>query len=171
MNKYTTSSNRNPVKSALNKIQSSKQLPFTDILKAEHIREKVKGVEYRERVFTPELTTYAFLAQVTDADKSCQMAVNKVIAHKIRNNDPVPSANTAAYCEARARLPEKLLSDLSKECAVSADNQGETAWLWRERSVKLVDGATLSMPDTPANQAVWPQSSAQKKAWDFRYCA
>ena len=31
------------------------------------------------------------------------------------------------------------------------------AWHWRGRPVRLVDGTTLVMPDTPANQAAYPQ--------------
>jgi len=34
-------------------------------------------------------------------------------------------------------------------------------WLWRGRTVKLVDGTGLSMPDTPENQALYPQPGAQ----------
>src|SRR6266436_6676867 len=35
------------------------------------------------------------------------------------------------------------------------------------RRVKIIDGTSVSMPDTPANQAVWPQSSAQKPGCGF----
>jgi hypothetical protein len=41
------------------------------------------------------------------------------------------------------------------------------AWLWRGRSVKLLDGTTVSMPDTQANQAVYPQSGVQKPGLGF----
>ena len=34
--------------------------------------------------------------------------------------------------------------------------------LWLGRRVKMIDGTGLSMPDTAANQKVWPQPSTQK---------
>ena len=40
-------------------------------------------------------------------------------------------------------------------------------WLWRGREVKLVDGATVSMPDTEANQASFPQNRSQKAGLGF----
>jgi hypothetical protein len=40
-------------------------------------------------------------------------------------------------------------------------------WLWRGRAVKLVDGTGISMPDTPENQAVYPQSSTQGPGLGF----
>lgn len=40
-------------------------------------------------------------------------------------------------------------------------------WKWRSRSVKLMDGTTLSMPDTSDNQARYPQSGGQKTSLGF----
>jgi hypothetical protein len=39
--------------------------------------------------------------------------------------------------------------------------------LWRGLRVGVVDGTTVSMPDTAANQKVWPQSSGQKPGCGF----
>jgi hypothetical protein len=41
------------------------------------------------------------------------------------------------------------------------------AWLWRGRHVKLVDGTTISMPDTPQNQESFPQPSSQVPGLGF----
>ncbi|MBK9785909.1 MAG: hypothetical protein IPP59_17930 [Betaproteobacteria bacterium] len=38
---------------------------------------------------------------------------------------------------------------------------------WRGRHVKLFDGTTVSMPDTPENQRAFPQSSEQKPGLGF----
>src|SRR5204863_381671 len=40
-------------------------------------------------------------------------------------------------------------------------------WLWRGRTVKLVDGTGLSMPDTQENQARYPQPSTQAPGVGF----
>src|SRR5204863_4744799 len=45
--------------------------------------------------------------------------------------------------------------------AASAD------WRWHGRRVKLVDGTTVTMPDTPENQAAYPQQSAQQPGLGF----
>ena len=39
--------------------------------------------------------------------------------------------------------------------------------LWNGRHVKLVDGTTVSMPDTEANQEAYPQQAAQKEGLGF----
>jgi hypothetical protein len=44
------------------------------------------------------------------------------------------------------------------------------AWHWRGHAVRLVDGTTLGMPDTPANQAAYPQPRSQKPGLGFPLC-
>jgi hypothetical protein len=39
--------------------------------------------------------------------------------------------------------------------------------LWHGRRVKVVDGTTLSMPDTPANQRAYPQPTVQEPGLGF----
>jgi len=46
---------------------------------------------------------------------------------------------------------------------MSVDEQ----WLWHGRHVYLVDGTTVSMPDTPENQGAYPQSRTQQKGLGF----
>lgn len=41
------------------------------------------------------------------------------------------------------------------------------AWRWRGRHVKLFDGTTVSMPDTPENQEAFPQNAEQKPGLGF----
>ena len=48
---------------------------------------------------------------------------------------------------------------------MEANGPSESRWLSRE--VKIVDGTCLSMPDTPENQAAYPQPSNQKKGCGF----
>ena len=40
-------------------------------------------------------------------------------------------------------------------------------WKWNGRSVFIVDGSSVSMPDTPENQAVYPQPPNQKPGLGF----
>ena len=48
--------------------------------------------------------------------------------------------------------------------------QSPTDWHWRGRPVRLVDGTTVPMPDTPANQAMYPQSCTQQPGLGFPLC-
>jgi hypothetical protein len=41
------------------------------------------------------------------------------------------------------------------------------AWLWCGRRVKVVDGSTVSMPDTRANQTEYPQNPTQRPGLGF----
>ena len=78
------------------------------------------------------------------------------------------SANTSAYCQARRRLPSGVLETLAKKVGQEVHEQVPDTCKWRGRSIKLVDGTSASMPDTAANQAVYPQSVTQKKVPDFQ---
>jgi putative transposase len=42
-----------------------------------------------------------------------------------------------------------------------------STWLWKNRHVHLVDGTTVSMPDTAANQAAYPQPATQQPGLGF----
>ena len=127
----------------------------------------------RRRHYSPEITFWTFLAQVFCTGASCQEAVTRGVARGAGCGQ-TPSVNTAAYCKARKRLPQQaldeLLQDLNKKtAAMTPDTQ-----LWCGRKVKSVDGSSVSMPDTPQNQARYPQHSTQKPGCGFpimRLCA
>ena len=44
------------------------------------------------------------------------------------------------------------------------------AWHWRGRPVRLVDGATVALPDTADNQDVYPQPRSQQSGLGFPLC-
>ncbi len=44
------------------------------------------------------------------------------------------------------------------------------AWHWQGRRVRLVDGTTMTMPDTAANQMQFPQQGRQKAGLVFLIC-
>ncbi len=43
-------------------------------------------------------------------------------------------------------------------------------WRWRAKRVRLVDGTTVTLPDTPANQATYAQQSNEKPGLGFPIC-
>jgi hypothetical protein len=72
----------------------------------------------------------------------------------------------SAYCQARRRLPLKLLEKLVDRFAGKLGGPVEVP-LWRGHRVLLVDGSGFSMPDTPELQAYFGQSSNQKPGCGF----
>lgn len=159
------------INTTLETLRASCELPFKDVLSTDAINKHIENIDYRERVFTPDVTIFGFLSQVISEAKSCQAAVGQVIAHFVSNGQVPPSSNTAAYSGARSRLPEETLSGLARESAEQLENEAPSTWLWRGKHVKLIDGAVVSMPDTAENQAAYPQPSTQKKALVFPWHA
>jgi len=155
-------------KEVITNLKSNDKLPFSQILRKDDIDPKLQdAVIYRERIFTPHVTLLAFLSQVMDDDQSQQAAVSRVVAEFIARGEEPPSANTAAYSQARSKLSESLLSSLVRDSATQLEAEIPAEWLWNGRKVKLVDGSTVSMPDTPANQAAYPQAKTQNPGIGF----
>ena len=77
------------------------------------------------------------------------------------------NAKTDPYCKARERLPEKLLADLARDQGAQLHRDVPPGGLLGGRPIKIVDGTTLSMPDTPENQKAYPQQRGQKPGLGF----
>ncbi len=122
---------------------------------------------YRERIYGPFATLVLFVEQVLGSDHSCQDAVARGLSARVALGESPCSLNTGPYCRARTRLPLSLLTRLAREVGKRLCAGQPTAWRWRGREVKLIDGTTVSMPDTPANQARFPQSRQQKSGLGF----
>jgi hypothetical protein len=148
---------------------SDQGLPFADVLTQASILEVLDehGVEYRDRVFGPVTTLWGFLSQVKSEDHSCRDAVARVIAHRAASGLAVCSPNTASYCNARARLPTGVLRALARRTAEELQDGLPEGWKWNGRNVFIADGSHVSMPDTPQNQASYPQPEAQRPGIGF----
>ncbi len=151
------------------KFTNSLGLPFRELLPESSIQAALDAekIRYRRRLFDPFVTLWAFLSQVLDSDKSCSNAVSRVIAELAGENAQIPSGDTSAYCQARQRLPEKLLQRLFTHVAQGIEKQVSSDHLWCGRHVKVIDGSTVSMPDTSMNQKAYPQSSSQAPGCGF----
>jgi hypothetical protein len=121
----------------------------------------------RERIFSPLVTFWLFLSQVLSENGSCRESVRKVLAWLLIQEGKTASPGTSAYCQARQRLPESLLEEI---CGLGVRHlEGKTgpADRWWGRTVKVVDGSSVSMPDTPENQKLYPQPKTQKPGCGF----
>jgi hypothetical protein len=134
-------------------------LPFAHHLPEEKIHQAVRasGVSFRQRLFSPAVTLWTFLSQVFDPDHSCRQAVARFLAFRVAQGLRPCSADTGAYCKARQRLPEQAVHDLVRDTGKQLLEQGQPAWRWKGRHVKIVDGTGLSAPDTKANQKEYPK--------------
>ncbi len=133
-------------------------LPFAEHLPESRVRALCQCLNhvFRDRIFTPAVTLWTFLSQVLDPDHSCRQAVARLLAYRTACGLKPCSPDTSAYCKARERLPEQLLQELTRSTGRQPLEQG--LWLWKGRSVKVVDGTGLSMPDTPDNNKAFPKS-------------
>ena len=130
-------------------------LPFADVLTEANILDVLNdhGVTYRDRVFNPVTTIWGFLSQVLSDDHSCRDAVSRIIAHRAASGIRVCSPNTASYCNARSRIQTGVLRTLARRTAQELQSSAAEEWKWNGRSVFIADGSSVSMPDTPENQA------------------
>jgi hypothetical protein len=144
-------------------------LPFADILTEASIRDVLNehGVQFRDRVFSPITTIWGFLGQVLSEDHSCRDAVSRIIAHRAANGHEVCSPNTASYCNARSRIHTDVLRTLATRTAEELQASAADQWKWNGRSVFIVDGSHVSMPDTLKNQQKYPQPPTQAKGLGF----
>jgi putative transposase len=121
------------------------------------------------RTYTTAIVLWAFMSQVLRDGKeaSCQSAVARISSYLGRSSRDDVDPDTRDYCRARAKLPEAALHELTTTVANEAERLVEPQHLWKGRHAKLIDGSTFMMPDTPNNQAVYPQNPAQKPGLGF----
>jgi len=123
--------------------------------------------EHRERLYPPTATLAMFLSQALNPDASCQKVVNDAAVQRTGDGFSASSVRTGGYCRARQRLPVEMISSVAKRAGELMTSRLPTAWHWKNRVVKLVDGTTVSMPDTAANQSSYPQNDNQKPSLGF----
>ena len=122
---------------------------------------------HRERFYPPTVTLSLFMAQALSSDGSCQNAVNSYVISRAFNALKPCSTATGAYCKARQNLPLEMVCTVARETGRLIVAHTPEAWHWRGRRVKLIDGTTVTMPDTPENQAVHPQQKRQNPGLGF----
>lgn len=120
----------------------------------------------RRRFFSKENIFWAFFSQVLDADGGCQEVVRKLQAYAAVKSGDLPCSSTSAYCQARKKFDPQSLEEILRHTSQRLQQMTDTGWL-NGRRVVVVDGTGVSMPDTEANQAVWPQPASQKPGCGF----
>ena len=144
------------------------ELPLNDFFPTEAIEAIIAHTPHkRASVFPPLVTLKAFMFEVLSDDGSCKNAVAGVLVDRLIEGKSANSSNTGPYCKARQRLPLTQMTAAVTITGSCLHQQNAKPWLWHGLNLFLADAATLSMPDTPKNQAVFPQQSTQKPGLGF----
>ena len=144
-------------------------LPFLELLSASEVEStcRSRSHRWRNRIYTPWITMGMFLSQILSSDQSCGDALERFQNYRKNRGLPPVANDTVSYCDARQRLPEEVVWELARRSGQSIHNKADVEWLFQGRPVKLLDGTTVVMPDTEANQAEYPQPRCQKPGLGF----
>lgn len=158
--------------SVLYHCQNSSYLDVFNLVTSDALFDRIESLlpEHRERLFPPTETLSMFVTQALNADRSCQNIVNQAAIQRLSGGLPTCSTHTGGYCRARHRLPLGLISELSRFLGRHMNRNTPTSWNWNDRKVRIVDGTTVTMPDTAPNQAAYPQQGGQSVGLGFPIC-
>lgn len=135
--------------------------PIARIGGAQLIETLCEQINYRWRscLLDPVNTVQLFILQV--------LAGNTAITHLRHLSDRAVAASS--YCEARMRLPLKLLRLLLAHVAASAQHGAGcvSSSSWLGHRVLVTDMSTCTLPDTPALQEHFGQPRGQKSGCGF----
>jgi len=156
-------------RAAVKAARRQEALYFAALLSEQRILDALNeaATRFQGWVYTAEVTVWVFLSQCLSADHSCREAVARLIAWRVSRGLEECSADTRAYCTARDHLPEEVCQKLMRETGHASEREAPGEWKWKGRRALLGDGSTVTMPDTPENQAEYPQQSGQAPGCGF----
>ena len=121
----------------------------------------------RKRIYDESTTLWAWCSQILESNASCHKAVSNVQAWRQQLELPAPSSQTKAYCEARKRLPKKLIEQANEHVLKNLNTSILSRDLWQGLQLKAIDGSSMQLMDTEENQLIYPQPNQQKKGCGF----
>jgi hypothetical protein len=104
---------------------------------------------------------------VMERGSSCREAVRRVQAWFLASGQTAPDDSTSAYCQARRRLDLALLDKVFQRLCAWFEAQTKRSDLWLGRTVRILDGTGISMPDTKANHRAFDYVTARPPAAVF----
>jgi len=110
----------------------------------------------RDRCYTRWRTFWCLLWQSLNPQASGREVVRQLQALVQLEGGPGLSAEDGAYCRARARLPVNEFPKALAATAQAAEQAAGPPTGLQGRPVKVVDGSTLTLPETPKNRAAYP---------------
>ena len=140
---------------------------LTELIPAHLFSSADEGPNSRERLFTLRLTCECFLWQMLKPRTACREVVRQVQALACLQGKGSVDENTSAYIQARQRLPQECLERILAATAQAAERRAALSPKLQGRPVKVVDGSSVQLPDTKANQKEFPQPAGQKPGCGF----
>ncbi len=121
----------------------------------------------RQRSFGHVPVFWAWLAQILEGNASCLKALGLLQCWYQEAGLPVPQGDTSGYCQGRCRVSEDFLKNIHRRVLDSLRRGRREEDLWRGFQLKAIDGSSLKLMDTEANQKAYPQPSSQKPGCGF----
>lgn len=143
------------------------ELLFSPWVAPWRLAQQDEGSHSRRRRWHLRLAFWTFLWQVAQAGASCREAIRQAQALCRVTGQPLPPDEDSPYCQARANLPLERLDEIHRALVADAHNAVASKDLWCDHHVSVLDGCTVTAPDTPANQKAYPQQSVQKPGCGF----
>lgn len=131
------------------------------------LQTKAEKANSRTRDYSLAVTFWAFLWQVLTPRTPCREVVRKVQSFCSELKLKIPGSSNVAYCKARARLAPEDVEAVDQSVLERLLGRVIREHRWLGRKVKVVDGTGIRLPDTPENQAEWPQPGEQRPGCGF----
>lgn len=126
-----------------------------------------QGQHSRNRCWNLRLVFWTFLWQVGQAGASCREAIRQAQALCRATGRRLPPDEDSPYCQARGVLPLDCLEAIHAGLFSEAEAAIAAKDLWCGHRALVLDGCTVTAPDTPPNQKAYPQQSVQKPGCGF----
>lgn len=143
------------------------ELLFSRWILPGRLAQQDEGSHSRNRLWNLRLVFWTFLWQIAQAGSSCREAIRQARALSLNAGRRPPPDEDSPYCQARGALPLDRLQEIHDAVCSEARAGLARKDLWCEREVFVVDGSSVTAPDTPANQKAFPQQKTQKPGCGF----
>jgi Fe-S cluster biosynthesis and repair protein YggX len=121
----------------------------------------------RTRLLPLDRTFWCWLWQILQCNSACR-EVMKQLSMLLKLHGRSLAENTSAYCQSRKLIPLELLRRIYNHVAQRAWSSAPAqSPLLQGRRLKALDGTSVRLADTPANQKDFAQSPSQKAGTGF----
>ena len=129
----------------------------------------LKGIDptKRQRSFGHIPVFWAWLAQILEANASCSKALGLIQSWYQASGLAAPTGGTSGYCMARVNLREDFLEQVAHRITNTLGQRIGPVDRWHGLTLKAIDGSSVQLMDTEANQEAYPQPSSQKQGCGF----
>jgi len=140
---------------------------FDSLVPSSKLQAKEDKENSRERIYSLNVTFWAFLHQVISPRTSCREVVRRVQSFCSHRGLEIPSSESTAYCKARQRLPIEDLNSIHEAVVEKVQGRVRDEQRWKGHDIKVMDGTGITLADTPENQELFPQPSSQLPGCGF----